>query len=140
LGTKDQHATSIPRMPLAQSAAGYTDKFHKPYFCNNQKSYSTFRCLKRRNPMRCKSLSTFIIPYLYEAQHVSGDTPPIIRSLKLHSQLLVFIYVEGCWTCCCWMLSGSVYHDHLILYLTASSNHTSNNLPYIQKPEADSAV
>jgi hypothetical protein len=25
-----------------------------------------------------------IIPYLYEAQHVSGDTPPIIRSLKLH--------------------------------------------------------
>jgi len=28
----------------------------------------------------------FIIPYLYEAQHVSGDTPPIIRSLKLHWQ------------------------------------------------------
>jgi hypothetical protein len=26
----------------------------------------------------------FIIPYLYEAQHVSGDTPPIIISLKLH--------------------------------------------------------
>jgi len=25
-----------------------------------------------------------IIPYLYEAQHVSGDTPLIIRSLKLH--------------------------------------------------------
>jgi len=33
----------------------------------------------------------FIIPYLYEAQHVSGDTPPIIRSLKLHWQLLNFI-------------------------------------------------
>jgi len=31
-----------------------------------------------------------IIPYLYEAQHVSGDTPPIIRSLKLHWQTLVF--------------------------------------------------
>jgi len=26
----------------------------------------------------------FIIPYLYEAQHVSDDTPAIIRSLKLH--------------------------------------------------------
>jgi hypothetical protein len=26
----------------------------------------------------------FIIPYLCEAQHVSGKTPPIIRSLKLH--------------------------------------------------------
>jgi len=24
------------------------------------------------------------ISYLYEAKHVSGDTPPIIRSLKLH--------------------------------------------------------
>jgi len=32
----------------------------------------------------------FIIPYLHEAQHVSGDTPPIIRSLKLHRQPLVF--------------------------------------------------
>ena len=26
----------------------------------------------------------FIIPYLYEAQNVSDDTQPIIRSLKLH--------------------------------------------------------
>jgi len=32
----------------------------------------------------------FIIPYVYEAQHVSGDTPPIIRSLKMHWQPLVF--------------------------------------------------
>jgi hypothetical protein len=32
----------------------------------------------------------FIIPYLYEAQHVSGETLPIIRSLKLHWQRLVF--------------------------------------------------
>ena len=32
----------------------------------------------------------FIIPYLYEAQHVSGDTPPIIRIPKLQWQPLVF--------------------------------------------------
>jgi len=32
----------------------------------------------------------FIIPYLHEAQHVSGNTPSIIRSLKLHKQPLVF--------------------------------------------------
>ena len=32
----------------------------------------------------------FIIPYLYEAQHGSGDTPSIIRSLKLHWETLVF--------------------------------------------------
>ena len=29
------------------------------------------------------------ISNLYEAQHVLGDTPPIIRSLKLHYQPLV---------------------------------------------------
>jgi len=32
----------------------------------------------------------FILLYLYEIQHVSGDTPPIIRSLNLHWQPLVF--------------------------------------------------
>jgi hypothetical protein len=32
----------------------------------------------------------FIILYLYEAQHDSGDTPPIIRNLKPHWQPLVF--------------------------------------------------
>jgi hypothetical protein len=31
-----------------------------------------------------------IIPYLCEAQHVSDDTPPIIRSLDLHWQPLIF--------------------------------------------------
>jgi len=35
-------------------------------------------------------IKIFIIPYLYEAQHVSGDKPPIIKSLKLHWQPLVF--------------------------------------------------
>ena len=35
-------------------------------------------------------IESFIITYLYEAQHVSGDTPPTIRSLKPHWQPLVF--------------------------------------------------
>jgi len=30
-----------------------------------------------------------IIPYLYEFQNISGDTPPIIKGLKLHWQPLV---------------------------------------------------
>jgi hypothetical protein len=34
-------------------------------------------------------VNIFIIPYLYEAQPVSGNTPPIIRSLKSHSHPLV---------------------------------------------------
>jgi len=37
-----------------------------------------------------KMYQNFIILYLYEAQHVSGDTPTIIRSQKLHWQPLVF--------------------------------------------------
>jgi len=45
-----------------------------------------------------------------------------------------FVYVEGCWMCSCWTLSGRV------LYLTASNNYTSNNPPCMQKPEAASAV
>jgi hypothetical protein len=35
-------------------------------------------------------IKIFIILYLYEAQHVSGDVPPINKSLKLHWQPLVF--------------------------------------------------
>ena len=35
----------------------------------------------------CIKILLFLI--LNEAQHVSGDTPPIIRSLKLHKQSLV---------------------------------------------------
>jgi hypothetical protein len=38
----------------------------------------------QKNPTRCNSVWKFIIPYLFWARHVSGDTPPIIRSLKLH--------------------------------------------------------
>jgi len=50
-----------------------------------------------------QQVSNFIIPYLNEAQHVSGDTSPIIRSLKLHKQPLVLHNdVEGCRTCSCW--------------------------------------
>ena len=54
-------------------------------------SGQTAKNIRKENPTRCKSVPNFfIIPYLYEAQHVLGDTPPIIRSLKLHWQPLVF--------------------------------------------------
>jgi hypothetical protein len=62
----------------------------------------------------------FIIPYLYEAQHVSGDTPPIIRSLKLHWQPLVFHM---------WKVVGHVVHQ---LHIQQPSTY--------EKPEAASAV
>jgi len=58
---------------------------------------------------------------LSEAQRVSGDTLPIVRSLKLHKQPLVLHnIVEGCQT---------------------SNNCTSDILPrYYAKPEAACAV
>jgi len=40
--------------------------------------------LHTEKPTRCSSVSEFIILCSYEAQHVSGDTSPIIRSSKLH--------------------------------------------------------
>jgi hypothetical protein len=49
---------------------------------------------------QCITVLLFLI--LNEAQHVSGDTSPIIRSLKLHKQPLVLHNtVEGCRTCSC---------------------------------------
>jgi len=54
-----------------------------------------------KNPTRCNSVSNFIIPYLYEAQHISGDTPPIIRSLKLQWQPQVFHTWKVVCTCTC---------------------------------------
>jgi len=42
---------------------------------------------KSNKMQQCIKIVLFLI--LNEAQHVSGDTPPIIRSLKLHKQPLV---------------------------------------------------
>jgi len=79
------------------------DRFQHHPFSFNLNDEETQYGFIQKNPTRCNSVSKFTIPYLYEAQHVSGDTPPIIRSLKLQ------------WLC-----------------LTASSNHTSNNFPRMQ--------
>ena len=77
----------------------------------------------QKNPTRCTSVSTFIIPYLYDAQHVSGDTPPIIRSLKLHWQPLICIIL---WKVVGHVVAGCCQAEYLCL--TVSSSHTSSNL------------
>jgi len=51
---------------------------------------STTSFYKKKIQQNATMYQNVIIPYLYEAQHVSGDTPPIIRGLKLHWQPLVF--------------------------------------------------
>jgi hypothetical protein len=63
---------------------------------------------EKSNKMQLR-IQIFVIPHLYEAQHVSGNTPPFIRSLKLHWQLLVLhmwkavgCVVEHCQAQCAW--------------------------------------
>jgi len=75
----------------------------------------------------------FIIPYLYEAQHVSGDTPPIIKSLKLHWKPLVFHT---------WEVVGRLFGGRCQAH-TVPDNvhqlHVQQHSTY-EKPEATSAV
>jgi hypothetical protein len=49
-------------------------------FIRKEKSNKMQQCIK-----------IFIVPYLYEAQHVLGDTPPIIRSQNCTGSLWFFI-------------------------------------------------
>jgi hypothetical protein len=67
---------------------------------------------------QCIKILLFLI--LNKAQHVSGNTPPIIRSLKLHKQPLVLHT---------WKVVG---HATCVRYLTMSKNCTSDNLPHMQ--------
>jgi len=78
----------------------------------------------KKNPTRCNNVSNFFIPYLYEAQHVSCDTPLIIRSLKLHWQPLVFHT---------WKVVGRVVataYKNFISYLY-EARHVSGDTPPI---------
>ena len=63
----------------------------------------------------------FVIPYLYEAQHFWVETPPIIRSLKLHWQPLVF-------HCQAHTVPDNVHHLNI------------QQPPTYEKPETASAV
>jgi hypothetical protein len=70
----------------------------------------------------------FIIPYLYEAQHISGDTSPIIRGLELHWQPLVFHTWKAVGRCQAQNMPDNVHQLHVIQPST------------YEKPEAASAV
>jgi hypothetical protein len=75
---------------------------------------------------------SFIISYLYEAQHVSGDTPPIIRSLKLHKQPLVLHT---------WRVVGHVVIGHCQVALPDSVQQLHVQQPFAYaKSEAACAV
>jgi len=73
--------------------------------------YECDSCREKPNKLQqCIKILLFLV--LNEAQHVSGDTPPILRSLKLHKQPLVLHnIVEGCQTCSCWTLSTTMSNN-----------------------------
>jgi hypothetical protein len=73
---------------------------------------------------------SFIIPYLYETQHVLDDTPPIIRNLKLHWQPLVFYT---------WKVVGRVIGGHCQAHTVPENVHQLQPSTY-EKQEAASAV
>ena len=62
---------------------------------------------EKSNKMQ-QCIKVFIILYLYETQHVSGDKLPIIRSLKLHRQPLVFHTGKVVGRVVWWTLSSTV--------------------------------
>jgi hypothetical protein len=71
---------------------------------------------KKKKTQQDATVYQNFIPYLNEAQHVSGNTPPIIGSLKLRKQPLVLQRWKVFRTCSCWTLSGSVLL-HLVGFL-----------------------
>jgi hypothetical protein len=73
----------------------------------------------QKNPTRCYNVLKFIISYLYETQYVSGDTPPIMRSLKTALAVSGFTYVEGCLDV--WLLDAAL--------LVVVCQTTTNNSP-----------
>jgi len=61
----------------------------------------------------------FVIAYLYESQHVSGDTPPNIGSLKLYWQPMFFYMWQVVWTCSWWTCQAQcAWHDHQLYVQT----------------------
>jgi len=62
-------------------------EFSRGLFMDRLRAVSKFSLLEKQLKKKIQTDATVyqnFISYLYEAQHVSDKTPPIIRSLKLH--------------------------------------------------------
>jgi len=97
-------ASTLPRLVRPQCRSGSCHlPGTEPRFLDVRKSVHHGTIRKEKIQQDATMYQNFIILYLYETQHVSGDTPPIIRSLKLHWQPLVFHT---------WKVAGRVVGGH----------------------------
>jgi len=68
----------------------------------------------------------FIISYLYEAQHISGETPPIIKSLKLHWQALLLHMWKVDGRCQTQYVADKVHQPHVHQPSTYEKSEAAN--------------
>jgi len=81
------HQNKNNEVYLAYSTLG---RYKNVYTVDVRESVHHTTIHKEKSNKIQQCIKLFIIPYLYEAHYVSGNTPPIIRSLKLHWKPLVF--------------------------------------------------
>jgi len=75
----------------------------------------------KKNPTRCNNVSKFYYLIFIWSSTCFGRHTAHHQEPKSALAASGFAYVEGCWTCSWWTLSGRVC-------LTTSTNYTSNNL------------
>jgi hypothetical protein len=76
----------------------------------------------KKNPTRCNNVSKFYYSIFIWSSTCFGRHTAHHQEPKTAIAASGFSYVEGCWMCHLWTLSGTV------LCLTTSTNNTSNNL------------
>ena len=76
----------------------------------------------KKNPTRCNNVSKFYYSIFIWSSTCFGGHTAHHQEPKTALAASGFLYVEGCWTCSWWTLSGTVC-------LTTSTNYTSNSLP-----------
>jgi len=74
---------------------------------------------------RCNNVSKFYYSVFIWSSTCFGRHTAHHQEPKTALAASGFSYVEGCWTCSWWTLSGTVC-------LTTSTNYTSNNLPHMK--------
>ena len=89
--------------------------------------------IKKKNPTRCNNISKFYYSIFIWSSTCFGRHTAHHQEPKTALAASCFSYVEGCWTCSWWTLSGTVC-------LTTSTNYTSKQPSTYEKPEAASAV